>query len=203
MPEPELLSSSPSRRLPPAVRRAAPFAVVIAVIAAVVVLVRHDGRSPVRPHAVPSPVPVAATGRDAPAAPIAADLARVVVDPARHRLRLTFTVFNRATTQVVLLRVGRSSSGLVLQGRHVERFTSGGRWLPARLPLVLHAGGLGHLRLAYRVRRCPAPSGARLVVPALLTTREHGRVRVDLTALVPPHDWPGALVHLLCPQSSR
>ena len=211
MQEPELLTSRPGRRLSPAARNVLLTGLILAVVGAGIAVSRHHHGSPSATPpaarqaapATPPATPLASTGRVPPAAPVAADLARVVASPARHRLRLTFTIFNRETTQVVLLSVGASSSGLALDGRSIQRFAPGGTWQPARLPLVLGAAQSGHVTLDYGVRRCPTSRGARLHVPAVLTNRERGRVAVDLTALVPPHDWPRGLVNLLCPISGR
>jgi len=205
--EPELLASGPQRRLPPAVRQAVPWVSAIAILA--VVILWGVGHSAHRPDparaAIPATTPVAlpSTGPAPAAAPIATDLARVLVDPARHRLRLIFTVFNAQTSPVVLLRVGADDAGLFIRHRSLARFNAAGSWQPARLPLTLATGQSAHVRLDYGVRGCPNSARSHLHVPALLTARERGRVDVDLAALVPPHDWPRGLINVLCPISSR
>lgn len=205
--EPELLASGPGRRLPPAARKAAPVALGVALLATVIVLAVHGSgaRAHKAPFAHPATTPVAlpSTGPAAPAAPIAADLARVVVDPATHRLRLIFTVFNTQTSRIVLLRVGHDNPGLVVRDRSVALFAVAGSFERARLPLALEPAQSAHVTIDYGVRHCPAANALRLRVPTLIAARERGRVSVDLAALVPPRDWPRGLITVLCPISSR
>lgn len=205
--EPELLASGPERRLPPVVRHATPWLIAAATLAVVIVFaVGHSGHSAVRPRAAaPTPTTIAkpSTPAAAAAAPIAADLARVVVNPARHRLRLIFTVFNAQSTRVVLQRVGADDAGLFIRRVTFARFSAGGLWRPARLPLTLATGQSAHLQLDYGVRGCPTPATARLRIPAQLAERERGLVSIDLAALISPHDWPRGIIAVLCPMSSR
>lgn len=207
MTEPELLASGPERRPPPAVRRALPWVTAAAILTAVlVVTVSHASHRSAPSHvASPATTPVAlpSTAPGPAAAPIAADLARVLVDPAQHRLRLIFTVFNAQSTRVVLLRVGADDAGLFVRKARFARFSAGGSWRTARLPLSLATGESAHVQLDYGVHGCPTSATAQLRIPAQLAVRESGRVDVDLAALVPPHDWPRGIINVLCPMSSR
>jgi hypothetical protein len=212
--EPELLASGreqPPSALHQVVRRAqkvtVPVTLVLAVLAATIAVATHHSanrhHTARAAHPATTPVALPAPGPAAPAAPVTADLARVVVNPATHRLRLIFTVFNAQTSRVVLLRAGQDSAGLVLRGRSLALFGPGGSWRPARLPMALGPAQSAHITLDYGVRRCPPADAVRLRVPAVLAARERGRVDVDLAALVPPHDWPRGLISVLCPISSR
>ena len=207
MTEPELLASGRERPPSPAVHRTLPWLIAgLVVVVLIVVAAAHDGHQAARTRAArPAATPVArpTTERAPSAAPVAADLARVLVDPARHRLRLIFTIFNAQTTRVVLLHVGAADAGLFVRRASFARFQAAGSWQPARLPLALSTGQSAHVQLDYGVRGCPTSATARLQVPALIASREQGRVDVDLAALVPPHDWTRGLIDVLCPISSR
>ena len=207
MTEPELLASGRDRPPSPAVRHTVPWLVAgLAAAVLIVVAVGHDGHKTARTRAArPAATPVAQPATEPPpsAAPVAADLARVLVDPARHRLRLVFTLFNAQTTRVVLLRVGAADAGLFVRRASFARFRATGSWQSARLPLALSTGQSAHIQLDYGVRGCPTSATARLRIPALIASREQGRVDVDLAALIPPHDWPRGLINVLCPISSR
>ena len=207
MTEPELLASGRDRPPSPAVRHPMRWLIAGLVMAAlIVVAVGNDGhRAGHTRTARPTATPVAqpSTGPAPSAAPVAADLARVLVDPARHRLRLIFTVFNAQSTRVVILHVGAADAGLFVRHASFARFRAAGSWQPGRLPLALSTGQSAHVQLDYGVRGCPTSATARLQIPALIASRQQGRVDVDLAALVPPHDWPRGLINVLCPISSR
>jgi hypothetical protein len=185
-----------------------PAALALGLVAAVVIAVvshgstahTHKARAA---HPATTPVALPSTGPAAAAAPIAADLARVLVNPASHRLRLIFTVFNTQTSRVVLLRVGQDNPGLAVRDRSFARFAAAGEFHPARLPLTLAPAQSAHITIDYGVRHCPSAPALRLRVPITLAARERGRISVDLAGLVPPRDWPRGLITVLCPGSSR
>lgn len=200
MPEPDLLvggTDGPRRR------RAGAGAAVVLLAAAVGVAVGAGlrGGTPAPPAPLtPSPSPRSSTPPAViPPPPLDVALDGTVQDPRQRTVAIVFAVFNDGDRPVVVERVGADTRALRLLSTTWVRRGGESRHRRVEPPVVIRPGSVHRVTVRYRLRACPADGVGALLVPAVVTTHEHGRQTVDLAARLGATSWTHGLLSSLCP----